>query len=195
MVNALAHCFPHKRPLQMLTDLEESNQLMERFVDNELLESLDQLMVHASSTDEVSRGQPLHTHMITMRPMLLVLQVADNLMDLATKCKLYRQRQLRVLILNPCFWPVRHRSLPIAALPFPLSTFCADYVRFFTAIHEYGLQQHERARKISFTLCGWASLLYHTIRLSVSTVQMIILLQFNKTEVAIGGRCVCQRRE
>ena len=53
MVNALAHCFPHKHPLQMLHDLEESNELMERFVDNELLESLDQLMVHASSTDQV----------------------------------------------------------------------------------------------------------------------------------------------
>ena len=53
MVNALAHCFPHKHPLQMLHDLEESNQLMERFVDNELLESLDQLMVHASSTETV----------------------------------------------------------------------------------------------------------------------------------------------
>ena len=55
MVNALAHCFPHKHPLQMLNDLEESNQLMERFVDQELLESLDQLMVHASSTEEVSK--------------------------------------------------------------------------------------------------------------------------------------------
>ena len=54
MVNALAHCFPHKHPLQMLHDLEESNELMERFVDNELLESLDQLMVHASSTQTVS---------------------------------------------------------------------------------------------------------------------------------------------
>ena len=53
MVNALAHCFPHKHPLQMLHDLEESNELMERFVDNELLESLDQLMVHASSTETV----------------------------------------------------------------------------------------------------------------------------------------------
>lgn len=54
MVNALAHCFPHKHPLQMLHDLEESNELMERFVDNELLESLDQLMVHASSSSQVS---------------------------------------------------------------------------------------------------------------------------------------------
>ena len=53
MVTALAHCFPHKHPLQMLHDLEESNELMERFVDNELLESLDQLMVHASSTETV----------------------------------------------------------------------------------------------------------------------------------------------
>ena len=40
----------------MLHDLEDSNQLMERFVDNELLESLDQLMVHASSTDKVKVG-------------------------------------------------------------------------------------------------------------------------------------------
>ena len=53
MVHALAHCFPHKHPLQMLNDLEESNQLMERFVDNELLETLDQLMVQASSDDQV----------------------------------------------------------------------------------------------------------------------------------------------
>ena len=104
-------------------------------------------------------------------------------MDLSSKCNLYRQRQLRVLILNPCFWPMRHRPLPLASLPSPLSTFCADYVRFFTAIHEYGLQQHERARKISFTLYGWASLLYQDIRLSLSTVQMIILLQFQQNEV------------
>ena len=104
-------------------------------------------------------------------------------MELSTKCNLYRQRQLRVLILNPCFWPMRHRPLPLAALPSPLSTFCADYVRFFTAIHEYGLQQHERARKISFTLYGWASLLYNNIKLSLSTVQMIILLQFQEREV------------
>ena len=78
---------------------------------------------------------------------------------------------------------MRHRPLPLASLPSPLSTFCADYVRFFTAIHEYGLQQHERARKISFTLYGWASLLYEGVRLSLSTVQMIILLQFMEKEV------------
>ena len=107
-------------------------------------------------------------------------------MDLSSKCNLYRQRQLRVLILNPCFWPMRHRPLPLASLPSPLSTFCADYVRFFTAIHEYGLKQHERARKISFTLYGWASLLYEGVRLSLSTVQMIILLQFQEKEVLIG---------
>ena len=113
----------------------------------------------------------------------LVVQVTIELMDLSSKCNLYRQRQLRVLILNPCFWPMRHRPLPLASLPSPLSTFCADYVRFFTAIHEYGLQQHERARKISFTLYGWASLLYKGVRLSLSTVQMIILLQFMEKEV------------
>ena len=112
-----------------------------------------------------------------------LFQVTFELMDLSSKCNLYRQRQLRVLILNPCFWPMRHRPLPLAALPPPLSTFCADYVRFFTAIHEYGLQQHERARKISFTLYGWASLLYCGVRLSLSTVQMIILIQFQEKEV------------
>lgn len=113
-----------------------------------------------------------------------LVQVTFELMDLSSKCNLYRQRQLRVLILNPCFWPMRHRPLPLASLPSPLSTFCADYVRFFTAIHEYGLQQHERARKISFTLYGWASLLYEGVRLSLSTVQMIILLQFQQNEVS-----------
>lgn len=114
-----------------------------------------------------------------------LVQVTFELMDLSSKCNLYRQRQLRVLILNPCFWPMRHRPLPLASLPSPLSTFCADYVRFFTAIHEYGLQQHERARKISFTLYGWASLLYEGVRLSLSTVQMIILLQFQQKEVKL----------
>lgn len=50
-------------------------------------------------------------------------------------------------------------------------------------VHEHGLQQHEKARRLHWTLYGWASLSHCGLKLIVSTVQMIILLQFNYSEV------------
>ena len=52
---AFAHCFPHKYPLQMLQDLDDSGTLMDRFCDSELLECLDQLLVQASEPQQVGR--------------------------------------------------------------------------------------------------------------------------------------------
>ena len=49
--------------------------------------------------------------------------------------------------------------------------------------HENVLKQHERARKLHWTLHGWASVHHAGLHLSVTTVQMIILLFFNSTEV------------
>ena len=45
----------------MLQDLDDSMLVMDRFLDSELLESLDQLMVHAG-TQQVSES-PFQTHM------------------------------------------------------------------------------------------------------------------------------------
>lgn len=49
--------------------------------------------------------------------------------------------------------------------------------------HSYGLRQHERARKLHFTTYGWSTLTYGQATLHTSTVQMLILLQFNKNKV------------
>ena len=62
-------------------------------------------------------------------------------------------------------------------------------------VHEHGLQQHEKARKLHWTLYGWASLAHCGLKLLVSTVQMIILLQFNNAEVRSGCKGQVQRSE
>ena len=50
--------------------------------------------------------------------------------------------------------------------------------------HSFGLSEHERVRKLEFTLYGSAMLSYGTASFHVSTLQMVILLQFNKTSVS-----------
>ena len=53
LAQSLAHCFPKKLPLLMLQDVEDSQKLMDRFCDSDLLERLDQVMVHATAQAEV----------------------------------------------------------------------------------------------------------------------------------------------
>ena len=65
---------------------------------------------------------------------------------------------------------------------------------FCSSAHSYGLRQHERARKLHFTRYGWAILSYPSghgggrggVSLRVSTIQMLILLQFNCNTVSVG---------
>ena len=45
------------------------------------------------------------------------------------------------------------------------------------------MRQHERARKLHFTTYGWSTLSYGHATLHTSTVQMLILLQFNRSKV------------
>ena len=59
------------------------------------------------------------------------------------------------------------------------------------AVHEYGLHQYERARKLHWTLYGWATIAHCGLKLMTSTVQMIVLLQFNTFEVG-GVHCLPQ---
>ncbi|CAI8007075.1 Cullin-9, partial [Geodia barretti] len=156
----LLSLLPPQVPLQMLQDLEESGSLMDRFCDSELLESLDQMIIQTASSN-----------------------MSQKVMDLAMRSSFYRQRRLQVSILNACFWPLRHHPMPSpSSLPKPLDSFCDEYQKFFNAAHENAVKQHERARKLHWTLHGWASVQYSGLNLSVTTVQMIVLLFFNSAE-------------
>ena len=48
------------------------------------------------------------------------------------------------------------------------------------------LQQHQKTRRLHWTLHGWAQLSYGRLRLAITTTHMIALLQFNQAQV-----CVC----
>ena len=142
-----------------------------------------------------------------------LLQLPPEIVSLSHKCMLYRERVFQVYTLNPCFWPVRPRPLPVSHLPPTLAQFCEDFTKFFSSglwwhthppthpptrthphthtpththtAHECGLQQHERPRRLQFTLHGWAVVLYEGVRLMVSTVQMCVLLQFSTSNVSV----------
>ena len=84
--------------------------------------------------------------------------------------------------LTPCPSPSLSPSLPPSLSPSLFPSHSA---------HENALKQHERARKLHWTLHGWASVHYDGLNLSVTTVQMIILLFFNTNEVCLflqGGQ-------
>ena len=86
------------------------------------------------------------------------------------------------------FTPLQHNQLLAQQLAF-VNLFCHSSTSFILSpfpVHEHGLQQHEKARKLHWTLYGWASLAHRGLKLLVSTVQMIILLQFNNAEVRSG---------
>ncbi len=60
----------------------------------------------------------------------------------------------------------------------------------WSAAHLYSLQPHEQMRKVHFTLYGWAVLQYGEVTFHTSTVQMVVLLQFNRASVS----CLCRWR-
>lgn len=53
LAQTFAHVFPSKRPLSMLQDMEDSEQLMDKFCDSDFLERLDQVLVHVHAQAEV----------------------------------------------------------------------------------------------------------------------------------------------
>ena len=62
-----------------------------------------------------------------------LLQLPPEIVSLSHKCMLYRERVFQVYTLNPCFWPIRPRPLPVSHLPTILAQFCEDFTKFFSS--------------------------------------------------------------
>ena len=61
-------------------------------------------------------------------------QPSEDILLMAHRYSLYRQRTLQVHTLNPCFWSLRQRPMPpLTSLPTPIRSFCQDYQQFFVA--------------------------------------------------------------
>lgn len=131
----------------MLTDLDQSNQLMDKFCNSELLEGLDMILagsrLHVSQrVSHAHKFQGFRASSVTkftvffpyrvLFPLQSSFSIPANVTRLAQKRSLYKQHTLQVYTLTPCHWHLNYQPLPpLQTLPHPLQQFCTDYQSYF----------------------------------------------------------------
>uniref|UniRef100_A0A8C2E1C0 Uncharacterized protein n=1 Tax=Cyprinus carpio TaxID=7962 RepID=A0A8C2E1C0_CYPCA len=95
------------------------------------------------------------------------------------------ESDVKVLVLSPRCWVVSapcYLEEPSKHFPAQLCNYLAEFTEFYANSQRmYGLT-HSKPRRLQWTWLGHAELQYGSCTLYVSTLQMYILLQFNKHE-------------
>uniref|UniRef100_A0A672L7U5 Cullin-9-like n=1 Tax=Sinocyclocheilus grahami TaxID=75366 RepID=A0A672L7U5_SINGR len=158
VVEQIGTCFPNRFPQQMLTNLSESEELQQEFH----LYRLQQLDTNLENFEEQS-GR--------MRPE----EVESG----------QEESDVKVLVLSPRCWVVSapcYLEDPSKHFTAQLCNYLAEFTEFYANSQRmYGLT-HSKPRRLQWTWLGHAELQYGSCTLYVSTLQMYILLQFNKHE-------------
>uniref|UniRef100_A0A8C1ACS0 Cullin-9 n=1 Tax=Cyprinus carpio carpio TaxID=630221 RepID=A0A8C1ACS0_CYPCA len=154
VVEHIGTCFPNRFPQQMLTNLSESEELQQEF--------------------HLYRLQQLDTN----------LENFEEMMD-EDVSEPEEESDVKVLVLSPRCWVVSapcYLEEPSKHFPAQLCNYLAEFTEFYANSQRmYGLT-HSKPRRLQWTWLGHAELQYGSCTLYVSTLQMYILLQFNKHE-------------
>uniref|UniRef100_A0A673M941 Cullin family profile domain-containing protein n=1 Tax=Sinocyclocheilus rhinocerous TaxID=307959 RepID=A0A673M941_9TELE len=157
VVEQIGTCFPNRFPQQMLTNLSESEELQQEFH----LYRLQQLDTNLENFEEV------------------------RMIDILCKALFTEESDVKVLVLSPRCWVVSapcYLEEPRKHFPAQLCNYLAEFTEFYANSQRmYGLT-HSKPRRLQWTWLGHAELQYGSCTLYVSTLQMYILLQFNKHE-------------
>uniref|UniRef100_A0A671RTZ3 Cullin-9-like n=1 Tax=Sinocyclocheilus anshuiensis TaxID=1608454 RepID=A0A671RTZ3_9TELE len=154
VVEQIGTCFPNRFPQQMLTNLSESEELQQEF--------------------HLYRLQQLDTN----------LENFEEMMD-EDVSEPEEESDVKVLVLSPRCWVVSapcYLAEPSKHFPAQLCNYLAEFTEFYAnnlfslAVLLY------KPRRLQWTWLGHAELQYGSCTLYVSTLQMYILLQFNKHE-------------
>uniref|UniRef100_A0A671LCY2 Cullin-9-like n=1 Tax=Sinocyclocheilus anshuiensis TaxID=1608454 RepID=A0A671LCY2_9TELE len=166
VVEQIGTCFPNRFPQQMLTNLSESEELQQEFH----LYRLQQLDKNLENFEE-----------------LMLSEEDKDFLDLSLLISLHKP-MMSLLVLSPRCWVVSapcYLEDPSKHFPAQLCNYLAEFTDFYSSHHSqrmYGLT-HSKPRRLQWTWLGHAELQYGSCTLYVSTLQMYILLQFNKHEV------------
>uniref|UniRef100_A0A8C1T6Q6 Uncharacterized protein n=1 Tax=Cyprinus carpio TaxID=7962 RepID=A0A8C1T6Q6_CYPCA len=163
VVEHIGTCFPNRFPQQMLTNLSESEELQQEFH----LYRLQQLDTNLENFEEVR-----------------VIGILCKMMD-EDVSEPEEESDVKVLVLSPRCWVVSapcYLEEPSKHFPAQLCNYLAEFTEFYANSQRmYGLT-HSKPRRLQWTWLGHAELQYGSCTLYVSTLQMYILLQFNKHE-------------
>uniref|UniRef100_A0A8B9RYC3 Cullin-9 n=1 Tax=Accipiter nisus TaxID=211598 RepID=A0A8B9RYC3_9AVES len=176
IVEQIGLCFPSRFPQEMLSNLAESEELQQQFYLFQLQERDKQLLELDTDLDEVSVpvGRELPSCPCAQAPG--TASVADG-------------PEVKVLALSPRCWPISpfcYMDEPgrffSAALSSPLDEF-ADFCR--QSQSQLGWEC-TKPRRLQWTWLGHAELRFGDCVLHVSTLQMYILLCFNRLGLTPG---------
>uniref|UniRef100_A0A671LD37 Cullin-9-like n=1 Tax=Sinocyclocheilus anshuiensis TaxID=1608454 RepID=A0A671LD37_9TELE len=154
VVEQIGTCFPNRFPQQMLTNLSESEELQQEF------------------------------HLYRLQQLDKNLENFEEMMD-EDVSEPEGESDVKVLVLSPRCWVVSapcYLEDPSKHFPAQLCNYLAEFTDFYAnGQRMYGLT-HSKPRRLQWTWLGHAELQYGSCTLYVSTLQMYILLQFNKHE-------------
>uniref|UniRef100_W5L7X9 Cullin 9 n=1 Tax=Astyanax mexicanus TaxID=7994 RepID=W5L7X9_ASTMX len=165
VIEQISTCFPNRFPQQMLSNLSESEELQQEFH----LYRLQQLDKSLQDLDEeVDANAKFCVH------VLCAYQIMDEQLSEPED-----ESEVKVLVLSPRCWAISapcYLEEPIKYFPPQLCSYLANFSDF------YSNSYNSKPRRLQWTWLGHAELRYGSCTLCVSTLQMYILLQFNRQE-------------
>uniref|UniRef100_A0A3Q3WDS2 Cullin family profile domain-containing protein n=1 Tax=Mola mola TaxID=94237 RepID=A0A3Q3WDS2_MOLML len=156
VVDQIGSCFPSRFPQQMLKNLSESAELQQEF------------------------------HLYRLQQLDRCLQEQDQMME-EEWAESEEEAEVQVLVLSPRCWAVSSLCFlddPTKHFPAELCSYLNQFSQFYSHSEFHNLS-HSKPRRLQWTWLGHAELQFGCWTLHVSTLQMFILLQFNKHEVRV----------
>ncbi|XP_074166944.1 cullin-9 isoform X1 [Sminthopsis crassicaudata] len=159
-------CFPNRLPQQMLSSLSTSEELQHQFHLFQL-EQIDQQFLEQEEDEE--QGLEAYPQEEPVEELVAEEPVPE----------------VSVLVLSPRCWPVSplcYLHEPTKFFPPALSTSLTRFSNFYSQSQNRPVLELGPRRRLQWSWLGRAELLFGTQTLHVSTLQMWLLLHFNKME-------------
>ncbi|XP_011601515.1 cullin-9 [Takifugu rubripes] len=151
VVDQIGSCFPSRFPQQMLKNLSESADLRQEF------------------------------HLYRLQQLDRRLQEQDQMMEDWVESE--EEAEVQVLVVSPRYWAVSALCFldePAKYFPAELCSYLNQFTQFYSHSQYMYSLSHSKPRRLQWTWLGHAELQFGRSTLHVSTLQMFILLQFNK---------------
>uniref|UniRef100_A0A8C0KGK3 Cullin 9 n=1 Tax=Canis lupus dingo TaxID=286419 RepID=A0A8C0KGK3_CANLU len=168
-------CFPNRLPQQMLRSLSTSEELQHQFHLFQL-QRLDKLLLEQENEEEQGLEEE---------------EVREEAEDEEAEKELFIEDSsptVSILVLSPRCWPVSplcYLYHPRKCLPTEFCDALDRFSNFYSQSQNHPVLDMGPHRRLQWTWLGRAELRFGDQTLHVSTVQMWLLLYFNKTEVSV----------
>uniref|UniRef100_A0A7N4V075 Cullin 9 n=1 Tax=Sarcophilus harrisii TaxID=9305 RepID=A0A7N4V075_SARHA len=176
-------CFPNRLPQQMLSSLSTSEELQHQFHLFQL-EQIDQQFLEQEEDEE--QGLEAYPQEEVRQEAGAEAPVPERHLSPQPVEELVAEEpvpEVSVLVLSPRCWPVSplcYLHEPTKYFPPALSTSLTRFSNFYSQSQNRPVLELGPRRRLQWSWLGRAELLFGTQTLHVSTLQMWLLLHFNK---------------